>query len=344
MKSENAAHPKTTSRWCTEVEFLKQIRTFEPTPSGFDPLKATERELLHYGFPNRPDLHRELIKNALWRSALMRSPKMLKAELAVDKHLGLRKRYKPQTGQKVEAPQSNAWAGAIVYGPATFEKNRAFNMVSARWQVPGVHSAPGDSAEPRGAACWVGLGGTDPFQPSLLQAGTSSNLDETGADSYSAWFEWYPNKNCPFSNMQSFPSCPVAIRNLTVSPNDTVNVLVCCPLNNNFTYGQVTILNETTNEGTTVGINAPAGVTSSYWFGSAECIVEADMFPEIAHVELADFGLMVFRDFICGASDWTTDTYGGTVVNITDFATPPKDLTVTAFVGGTCVVQWLATS
>src|SRR5581483_11632964 len=49
-----------------------RLRTYEPAPAGFDPRRATERELLHHGLPRRPDGDTEAPWRAVWDKALAR--------------------------------------------------------------------------------------------------------------------------------------------------------------------------------------------------------------------------------------------------------------------------------
>ena len=50
----------------------QKIRLFPPVPKGFDPLKASEKELHHYGLPLRPNAFREPSLTALWDRFIVR--------------------------------------------------------------------------------------------------------------------------------------------------------------------------------------------------------------------------------------------------------------------------------
>jgi len=103
---------------------------------------------------------------------------------------------------RVGANQSNNWSG---YNQGTLEKGGAqFHRVSGTWVVPAAtQNAPGEAEY---SASWVGIGGgcvdanctvTD---ATLIQAGTSQDVDASGAASYSAWWEIIPEPSTPIAN------------------------------------------------------------------------------------------------------------------------------------------------
>jgi len=108
--------------------------------------------------------------------------------------------HRPIVG--VGANQSNNWSG---YNQGTLEKGGAqFHRVSGAWVVPAAtQNAPGEAEY---SASWVGIGGgcvdanctvTD---ATLIQAGTSQDVDASGAASYSAWWEIIPEPSTPIAN------------------------------------------------------------------------------------------------------------------------------------------------
>jgi hypothetical protein len=103
---------------------------------------------------------------------------------------------------RVGANQSNNWSG---YNQGTLEKgNVQFHHVSSTWTVPtATQHTPGVAES---SATWVGIGGgcidagctvTD---ATLIQAGTSQNVDASGAASYDAWWELIPAPSVTISN------------------------------------------------------------------------------------------------------------------------------------------------
>ena len=95
---------------------------------------------------------------------------------------------------RVGANQSNNWSG---YNQGTLEKgNVQFHRVSSTWVVPTPTQHVRGEAE--FSATWVGIGGgcvdagctvTD---GTLIQAGTSQNVDANGNPSFDAWWELIP--------------------------------------------------------------------------------------------------------------------------------------------------------
>ena len=239
-------------------QVLSQTRAFEPPPEGFDPFAAKPSELLHYGFPRRPDPKTEPKLYRAFQKAFRPGTKVVKAELAYDEIMSRRnplQRDKPEFAPK-------GWAGAVVvtsslgYSPA-----EPANTVYGQWTQPYVYPV---SPEPPGnqtVGFWVGLDGFTNGQ--VLQAGTAVTVNGNTVTHW-AWTEW-------------FPSGAVQIANFPVAPGDVITCLVCAPQSN---HGYVSMRNERTNQVVSVGVNPPPGVTSVG--ASAEWIVEgisADLIP-----------------------------------------------------------------
>lgn len=103
---------------------------------------------------------------------------------------------------KVGANSSNNWSG---YNQGTLEKSGVqFHSVDGTWTVPTATQHKAGEAE--FSASWVGIGGgcidagctlTD---PTLIQAGTSQDVDSSGAANYSAWWEIIPEPSTPIAN------------------------------------------------------------------------------------------------------------------------------------------------
>lgn len=95
---------------------------------------------------------------------------------------------------RVGANKSNNWSG---YNQGTLEKGgKQFHQVAGTWVVPTATQHKAGEAE--FSASWVGIGGgcidagCTATDATLIQAGTSQDVDASGAASYSAWWELIP--------------------------------------------------------------------------------------------------------------------------------------------------------
>jgi hypothetical protein len=103
---------------------------------------------------------------------------------------------------KVGANQSNNWSG---YNQGTLEKGGVqFHRVSGTWVVPAATQHVRGEGE--FSASWIGIGGgcvdagctvTD---ATLIQAGTSQNVDANGTECYDAWWELIPAPSVTIAN------------------------------------------------------------------------------------------------------------------------------------------------
>jgi hypothetical protein len=152
------------------------VTTFDPPPSGFDPLTADPTELWHHGFPPRPTDPEELQR---WKDLLGTPLRFVKPTITRRPP-----RRRPPEFEGHES--SHNWSGAVVFAstPATLF------TVTGRWTVPHVHSfANGDD---RHVAVWVGIDGDG--SNDVLQAGIRAQIS-AGDDhpDFVAWFEWFPD-------------------------------------------------------------------------------------------------------------------------------------------------------
>jgi hypothetical protein len=237
---------------------LSQVRAFEAPPEGFDPFTATDRLLLHHGFPRRPDPLRESKLYRAWQRAFRPGTKLIKAELVVDEIMSKRNPLHKRQSDF----QPTGWGGAVVltsslgYSPA-----EPANTVYGQWTQPYVYPLANEPPGPQTVGFWVGLDGYNNGQ--VLQAGTAVTVTGNNVTHW-AWTEWYPNG-------------AVQIMNFPVAPGDVITCLVCAP---QVDHGFVSMRNERTNQVVSVGLSPPPGVTSVG--ASAEWIVEgisADLIP-----------------------------------------------------------------
>jgi hypothetical protein len=103
---------------------------------------------------------------------------------------------------RVGASKSNNWSG---YNQGTLEKGgKQFSSVDGTWTVPTATQHKAGEAE--FSASWVGIGGgcvdanCSVTDATLIQAGTSQDVDTSGAAHYSAWWEIIPAPSTPIAN------------------------------------------------------------------------------------------------------------------------------------------------
>lgn len=258
-----------------QSDVLDLYRTYDAPPEGFDPRKATDKELVHHGFPRRPDAETEPELDRLWKRAFARQTSFVKAELEIDPVMSKRD---PLRGRGSEFGPSG-WGGAAVDRFELGLKDPT-TIVFGQWVVPEVVPFEPLLSGDITAGFWVGLDGLTNNQ--VLQAGIAVTLTpEYWVSPYTnvnwwAWTEWYTEK---------YQDPAVAVMNFPVATGNTVFFVVCAPQPD---FGYVSMLNVSTGHGTSVGINARPGITSKG--DTAEWIVEgiSDELPAFYPVTFND--------------------------------------------------------
>ena len=280
-----------------------RVRTYEPAPEGFDPRRATDRQLLRHGLPRRPDARTEAIWRARWDKAFARAVKWIVPEFrdmpgrshGPMRPSGRRKGVAPAAAGAVNATSGN-WSGAVDFSA----RGRPYRWVAGQWTVPNPH-APGSGAFY--ASEWVGIDGWN--SPDVLQAGTETQITQVlwfDITNVYTWWEW-------------FPAGEVAITNLGVSPGDVMYCLICV---NSTTSATVYFTNQSTNVGTSFTITAPSGTTLAG--NCAEWIVER---PTVggSTASLTDYDVEYFDEcqagWVGGGSIGLDDLSAATSVTMT---------------------------
>ncbi len=237
-------------------DVLKQYRTFDPPPKGFDPHTARDAELLRYGLPRRPDPTTRPRLARLWKQAFSRRTRFVRAELGealVRPHKMLRpykagrphKDLSPAAQPPADIPPAD-WAGVEIQPPP----NDSFQMVFGQWVIPTVQPT-NPSGEPLTLGFWVGL---SPYEEGgqVLQAGVSAVVGSTeeGSVTWQAWTEWWT---------EQYQDGAVGISGSTfpVAPGDSVGILVCAVEPN---LGYVSLSNFSREKHTSVSIHARPGI------------------------------------------------------------------------------------
>jgi hypothetical protein len=95
------------------------------------------------------------------------------------------------TGNTSDVEYSENWSGMAITSPPS---GQTFNAVSGKFTVP-APSAPSGVAATDGeysASAWVGIDGNT-YSTAILQTGLDFTVSTSGAVSYDAWYEWYPD-------------------------------------------------------------------------------------------------------------------------------------------------------
>jgi hypothetical protein len=172
-------------------------------PSGFNPVVATDSELARYGLPPRP--HRE--SNAelyqKWVKTFGGSFQFFAPQLTQPASPWPRS----QRLSIIEGKNSGNWSGVVCVPPA----GDSFNVtITGVLRVPHLTSAGS-------IGIWIGIGGNS-STASLLQAGVSCQVNSSGADSFSAFYEWQsPNNPVGPAPVSDFPN---------ISAGDSIEVQI----------------------------------------------------------------------------------------------------------------------
>ncbi|RDW75908.1 hypothetical protein BP5796_06729 [Coleophoma crateriformis] len=204
------------------------------------------------------------------------------------------KSKKTQATSNSSIQYSENWSGAAITTPPS---GQTFNAVSGTFNVP-TPSAPSGVASTYSeyaASAWVGIDGNT-YSTAILQTGVDFVVDTSGAVSYDAWYEWYPDYAYNF--------------NITISAGDQINASVIATTS---TTGTATIENLTTGEVATISLSS----TSALGGENAEWIVE-DFEEGTSLVALANFGNVTFTDCIAATSQSSEGVSSATIMDIED--------------------------
>jgi hypothetical protein len=112
----------------------------------------------------------------------------------------------------VGANQSNNWSG---YNQGALEQGgKTFHSIAGTWTVPTATAR--NAGEGEYSATWIGIGGgcidatCTATDGTLIQDGTSQDVDANGRATYSAWWEIIPAPSVSLSGCTPDPSCAVA--------------------------------------------------------------------------------------------------------------------------------------
>jgi Peptidase A4 family len=269
-------------------------------PAGFNPLRASNEELIRYGLPPQPDRDALPRHFAKWQRTLSLPIRSVRPEFSITGVVHVP--VAPLTEDNTNSP---TWSGAVVQSPPPGE---TFKSVSARWIVPNAWP-PASAWNGNGwndgtyhCSTWVGIDGWNGI-PELLQGGTASQVVVSGGQISSrscyAWYEWWPAGEIAFSS-------------LTVMPGDLVNFLVCAPVDS--THGAVSVLNESSRQTANAPLTAPGN--ASLAGKTAEWITEDPSNSKKQTYPMPDYGAAFFYDALAGSKTQERDISNAVLVNM----------------------------
>ncbi|KAF4628582.1 hypothetical protein G7Y89_g9574 [Cudoniella acicularis] len=187
---------------------------------------------------------------------------------------------------------SENWSGAAITSPPS---GQTFNGVSGTVTAPtpsipsGVTATDGEYA----ASIWVGIDG-DTYSTAILQTGFDLSVSSSGAVTYQAWYEWYPDYAYDFD--------------LDISAGDVISMYVNATTT---TSGSATVENLTTGKSATKEITS----TSALGGENAEWIVE-DFEQNNALVAFANFRNVTFSNCVAATSSSSEGVSSATIMDI----------------------------
>jgi Peptidase A4 family len=175
------------------------VTTFVAPPKGFDPLTATNMELLSYGLPQRPDKAANAKAYEQWERgmlALKIHPSDVRAK-PYSSHAMVPAGPPPAAGiEGTVAVGSLNWSGiANTNKLKAWNINTSFDEVDSVFNVPVAKPPFGStpcSYGPWLESSWNGIGGYLQGE-SLVQGGSSEYWACSQTPQYNGWVEWWPS-------------------------------------------------------------------------------------------------------------------------------------------------------
>jgi peptidase A4-like protein len=277
-----------------------KIRALSALPDGFDPMKATARQLAAYRLPRRPDAEREPRLRALWDRTMSRTKLWITPEFEHHENIthgpargADRRAVTARLGSPgISNATSNNWSGAANFSPAS----KPYSFVGGQWTVPSPNTTADGSYY---ASEWVGIDGWN--SSDVLQAGTETLITKvwfiTLKQVYT-WWEW-------------FPAGEVKITNLPVEAGDVMYCLICADTT---THATVYFSNQSQGVSTGFEITPPSGTTLTG--NVAEWIVER---PNVngSVANLTDYAACYFDECIAGGAGNVDNLNGASLITMT---------------------------
>jgi hypothetical protein len=277
-----------------------QVRALGPLPEGFNPLTASDRQLVAHRIPRRPDAETEPHLRALWDRTVGRTQLLIVPEFEHHENIqhgpartgAGRMVAARRTETRISNATSSNWSGAATFSPA----GKPYRFVGGQWTVPSPNATSDGVFY---ASEWVGIDGWG--SSDVLQAGTETQITKvlfiTIRNVYT-WWEW-------------FPSGEVAISNLPVSAGDVMYCLICA---DSTSHATMYFSNQSQGVGTQFEVTAPRGTNLSG--NVAEWIVER---PTVngSVASLTDYAACYFDECLAGGSGNVNNLSGASLITMT---------------------------
>jgi hypothetical protein len=178
---------------------IKGVSFFAAPPKGFDPLKASNRELLSYGLPQRPDAS-DAKNTAKWERMIVAAKHRADPSKGEVKPFSSRQMMPSKAAATSDVDGTVSYASLNWSGIANFNALTKWNTKTSFDEVVSYFNVP--VAEPPFGACsngfqgpwyqvaWNGIDGA--FNGDVVQGGTLSAAN-CSATLYEGWTEWYPS-------------------------------------------------------------------------------------------------------------------------------------------------------
>src|SRR5260370_5815728 len=179
----------------------KRVQPTPPPPAGFDPLTATNDQLVHFGLPPRHAPHGYEAAFGVWHGTMAPPLKVAPATFPVltgkfDYRISV-EALMLQVAPSYHLESSANWSGGYI----TANHTGPFQMVFGSWTIPTPNPPAGAPGGDYRCATWVGLGGLRRDSDSLPQLGTTPTVvvgaTRTTRTVEAGWQWWIPGPNYP---------------------------------------------------------------------------------------------------------------------------------------------------